>query len=55
MFGVVPLLDGALHLAAAIVDRIPAPDPELRRARLEARHAERMARLEVRRLRAGGA
>ena len=50
----IALLDGVIHLAAAIVDHLPQPDPEVRMARLEARHAERMARLELRRLRLTG-
>ena len=43
----IPLLDAALHLAGAIVDRIPEPDPAVRRARLIGRWSGIIARLEA--------
>lgn len=36
------LIGGVVQLAAAIVERIPEPDPEIRRMRLEQRHERQL-------------
>lgn len=43
----IPLLDGALSLASAIVAHLPEPDPVLRRARILSHWQGVVARLEA--------